>query len=210
LSVAESTQIQVQRCYERSFARGDVIFDQGDPGDVLFVIQSGEVELSRLGISGRQIVARLGPGEFFGEMSVVVGECRTTRAVALFETRLLELDGETLEAMCVERPEIAIRIIRRLTDRLIDAERRLSALGVDDLLRPMVRVMVRRAVRLEGQTGIRIPGKLRELADDAGLSMLEAHRALHQLLDQKLVQLLDDELRVSDLESLSACLDAPA
>jgi CRP/FNR family cyclic AMP-dependent transcriptional regulator len=210
LSVAESTQIQVQRCYERSFARGDVIFDQGDPGDVLFVIQSGEVELSRLGISGRQIVGRLGPGEFFGEMSVVVGECRTTRAVALFETRLLELDGETLEAMCVERPEIAIRIIRRLTDRLIDAERRLSALGVDDLLRPMVRVMVRRAVRLEGQTGIRIPGKLRELADDAGLSMLEAHRALHQLLDQKLVQLLDDELRVSDLESLSACLDAPA
>jgi CRP/FNR family cyclic AMP-dependent transcriptional regulator len=210
LSVAESTQIQVQRCYERSFARGDVIFDQGDPGDVLFVIQSGEVELSRLGISGRQIVARLGPGEFFGEMSVVVGECRTTRAVAVFEARLLELDGETLEAMCVERPEIAIRIIRRLTDRLIDAERRLSALGVDDLLRPMVRVMVRRAVRLEGQTGIRIPGKLRELADDAGLSMLEAHRALHQLLDQKLVQLLDDELRVSDLESLSACLDAPA
>jgi len=210
LSVAESTQIQVQRCYERSFAKGDVIFDQEDPGDVLFVIQSGEVELSRLGISGRQIVAHLGPGEFFGEMSVVVGECRTTRAVAVFETRLLELDGETLEAMCVERPEIAIRIIRRLTDRLIDAERRLSALGVDDLLRPMVRVMVRRAVCLDGETGIRIPGKLQDLADDSGLSMLEAHRALHQLLDQKLVQLVDNELRVSDLESLSACLDAPA
>jgi CRP-like cAMP-binding protein len=210
LSVAESTQIQVQRCYERSFAKGDVIFDQGDPGDVLFVIQSGEVELSSLGISGRQIVARLGPGEFFGEMSVVVGECRMTRAVAVFEARLLELDGETLEAMCVERPEIAIRIIRRLTDRLIDAERRLSALGVDDLLRPMVRVMVRRAVRLEGATGIRIPGKLRDLANDSGLSMLEAHRALHQLLDQRLVQLVDNELRVSDLESLSACLDAPA
>ena len=204
------TDFEVRQTFERELESGEVIFEEGDTGEFLYVIQSGEVELTRAVAEGRRLVGRLGPGEFFGEMSVVVGECRTTRAVAVFETRLLELDGETLEAMCVERPEIAIRIIRRLTDRLIDAERRLSALGVDDLLRPMVRVMVRRAVRLEGQTGIRIPGKLRELADDAGLSMLEAHRALHQLLDQKLVQLLDDELRVSDLESLSACLDAPA
>jgi CRP/FNR family cyclic AMP-dependent transcriptional regulator len=210
LTVAENTQIEVQRTYERTFSRGDVIFDQGDPGDVLFVIQSGEVELSRIGINGRQIVARLGPGEFFGEMSVVVGECRTARAVALLDTCLLELDGETLEAMCIERPEIAIRIIRRLTDRLIDAERRLSALGVDDLLRPMVRSMLRRATRLEGEAGVRIPGKLRDLADEAGLGMLEAHRAIHQLLDQKLVQLTDNQLYVSDPESLSACLDAPA
>ena len=209
MSVAENTQIEVQRTYERTFARADVIFDQGDPGDVLFVIQSGEVELSRTGLSGRQIVGRLGPGEFFGEMSVVVGECRTARAVAVAATSLLELDAETLEAMCIERPEIAIRIIRRLTDRLIDAERRLSALGVDDLLRPMVRIMLRRAKPLDGDAGVRVPGKLRDLAVESGLSMLEAHRAIHQLLDQKLIQLTNNELYVSDLESLSGCLDAP-
>jgi hypothetical protein len=50
---------------------------------------------------------------------------------------------------------------------------------------------------------------LRKLADETGLSMLEAQRALHQLFDRKLVQLVDDCLVVPDLEGLSGCLDAP-
>jgi len=204
----ENTQVQVRDTYERGFPAGAVIFEEGDPGEVLFVIQSGEVELTRLGLMGRQAVARLGCGEFFGEMSVVVREPRTARAVAISECRLLELDGATLEAMCVERPEIAIRIIRRLTDRLIDSERRLSALGVDDLLRPVVRALVRNAEKHDG--GFRIAGTRRSLARESGLTMLEAHRALHQLLDQKLVRLVGDVLLTADVEKLSACLDAPA
>jgi CRP-like cAMP-binding protein len=207
--VVESTQIQVRNTYEREFEDGALIFEEGDAGDVLFVIQAGEIELSRQRLGGRRTVARLGPGEFFGEMSVVIGEGRTTRARAIGSTRLLELDGETLEAMCIERPEVAIRIIRRLTSRLIESERRLAALGIDDLLRPVVRALVRDAVP-DPEHGIRIPTSLRRLAADAGLSLLEAHRALHQLLDQKRVRLVEDVLVARDLDSLSACLEAPA
>ncbi len=202
----ENTQVQVRNAYERSFADGDVIFDEGDVGEVLYVIQAGEVELTRHGAATRRMVARLGPGEFFGEMSVVIGETRSARAVAVGTTRVLELDGETLEAMCIERPEIAIRIIRRLTRRLIDSERRLSAMGVDDLLRPVVRALVRDA-QADPEHGVRVPTTLRELAHNAGLSLLETHRALHQLLDQKHLRLVDDVLVASDVESLSSCLD---
>ncbi|MBW2229774.1 MAG: Crp/Fnr family transcriptional regulator [Deltaproteobacteria bacterium] len=207
--MVESTQIQVRNTYEREFEDGALIFEEGDAGDVLFVIQAGEIELSRQRLGGRRTVARLGPGEFFGEMSVVIGEGRTTRARAIGSTRLLELDGETLEAMCIERPEVAIRIIRRLTSRLIESERRLAALGIDDLLRPVVRALVRDAVP-DPEHGIRIPTSLRRLAADAGLSLLEAHRAIHQLLDQKRVRLVEDVLVARDLDSLSACLEAPA
>jgi len=154
-------------------------------------------------------VARLGAGEFFGEMSVVLGEPRSIRCVALCETRLLELDAETLESMCIERPEIAIRMIQRLATRLIDAERRLCLLGVDDLLRPVVRSLVRRA-ESPGEQGVRIPCSLRSLAAESGLSLKEAHQALHQLLDQKLVRLVDDTLFARDLESLSSAVDRPA
>jgi len=172
------------------------------------VIQSGEVELSRSSADGRRVVARLGPGEFFGEMSVVVGEERTARALAVGECRLLELDAETFEAMCVERPEVAIRVIRRLTDRLIESERRLSALGVDDLLRPVVRSLVRGA-QPAASGGMHVASSLREVAEGAGLSMLEAHRAVHQLLDRKLVRLVDNQLLTPDLDVLSSCLDTP-
>ncbi len=207
LENGENTQVFVKKTYERAVATGEIIFDEGDAGEVLYVIQAGEVELSRMGSSGRRVVARLGPGEFFGEMSVVVGEPRSARAVAVTNSRLLELDGATFEAMCVERPEIAIRIIRRLTARLIESERRLSTLGIDDLLRPVVRVLVEHAER-DAAHGARIPTSLRALADQAGLSMLEAHRAVHQLLDRKLVRLVDDILVTEDMETLSSCLDS--
>ena len=206
----ESTQIQVRSTYESIFEDGAMIFDQGETGEVLFIVQAGEVELIRRGSGGgRRVVARLGPGEFFGEMSVVIGEPRTARAVAGGPARRLGRGGETLEARCIERPEIAIRIIRRLTGRLIDSEQRLAALGVDDLMRPVVRALVRDA-EPTGEQGIRIATSLRKLADDAGLSLLETHRALHQLLDEKRVRLVDDVLIAPDVETLSACLDAPA
>lgn len=204
----DNTQTLVRRAHERIFEPGSVIFEEGDPGQVLFVIQSGEVELTRRGLTGRQVVACLSAGDFFGEMSVIVGEPRTARAIATSGCRALEIDGATLEGICVERPEVMFRILRRLTDRLIGAERRLSAQGVDDLLRPVVRTMVRNAEA--HADGFRIPGSLRTLAQESGLSMAQAHRALHQLLDQKLVRLVDDVLLIRDVERLSACLDAPA
>lgn len=202
------TQIQVQETYERQYEAGDTVFEEGTAGDAVFVIQSGEVELSRLGASGRNAVARLAAGDFFGEMSVIVGERRTARAVAVVSTRLIQLDAATFEAMCVDRPEVAIRVIRLLTARLIDSERRLSKLGIDDLLRPMVRVLVDSAESVEG--GLRIKTTLRQLAHDTGLSMLEAHRALHQLFDNKALRLVENELMAPSLDSLTGCLQSPA
>ena len=125
--------------------------------------------------------------------------------MAVTDSRLLQLDGTTFEAMCVDRPEIAIRVIQRLAARTIELEQRLTALGVDDLLRPVVRVLVRRAEIVGG--GARIETTLRKLADEAGLSLLDAHRGLNQLMDQKLVKLQDEVLEVADLDELSAVLD---
>ena len=203
------TVIRVRSTYERTLAPGDTVFDEGDPGEHLYVIQSGEIELAREGPEGRRVVARLGPGDFFGELSVVAGQRRSTRAVAVKQTRVLELDRATLEAMCLAQPEIAMRMIRILVSRLIEAENRLAMLGVDDLLRPVVRALVRAAEPAgeNGGSGFRIFRTLRQLAEQAGLSMLEAHRALHQLFDRKLLQLVEDHLEVADLEALAGCLD---
>jgi CRP/FNR family cyclic AMP-dependent transcriptional regulator len=201
----EDTGFLVRRAFERDYAAGELIYDLGDPGDRLYVIQGGQVELRRAGAEGVRPVARYGPGDLFGEMGVLLGRARHSRAVAVGDARLLELDGKTLEGMCIEQPEVAIRIIQRLAARVIDLEQRLTALGVDDLMRPVVRVLVRRAEPAE--RGARVALNLRRLASEAGLSMLEAHRALTHLLERKLVKLLDDVLTIPDLEALSAALD---
>lgn len=191
--------------FEREVPAGSTLFEEGDPGRSLFVIQTGQIELTRRIGGGSRLVARLGPGEFFGEMSVLLGRDRSVRAVAASPARLLEIDGTTFESMCVDQPEIAIRVIQRLAARVIELEQRLAAVGVDDLLRPVVRVLVRRA-EADGESH-RVPLVLRELAAQAGLSLTEAHRALGQLFDRKLIRLADDVLYVPSLEALSASLD---
>ena len=203
-----STQVEVLRSYERAFHAGELIFDEGDSGELVFIIQSGEVEITRTEPGGRRLLARLGPSEFFGEMSVVVGEPRTTRATAIGDLSVLEVDAETLEAMCLERPEIAIRIIQRLTTRLIEAERRLANVGVDDAARPLLRILLSTASPDSG-SGARIPTTLRALAGAAGLSMGDAHHALHRLMDRRLLKLVDDVLIAPDLDTLATCLDNP-
>jgi CRP-like cAMP-binding protein len=203
----ELTSVKVRRYYQRTLSAGEVVFDEGDPSDQLYVIQAGEVELVRETERKERVVARLGPGELFGELGLVAGERRTSRAVAVNPTRLIALDRETLEAMCLEEPVIAIRMIRVLVSRLVEAERRLAALGVDDLLRPVVRSLLRLGVA-ENQVGMRVDAKLRAIAAAAGLSMLEAHRVLHQLFDRKLVTLEDDVLHVPDCEALNGFLDS--
>jgi CRP-like cAMP-binding protein len=209
VSTGDKTDPGLRNSYGHTLEPGQTVFDEGDAGDQLYVIQSGEVELTREGASGHRVVASLGPGDFFGELSVVLGERRTTRAVAVSRTRVLELDRETLEAMCLAQPEIAIRMIRILVSRLIEAERRLAALGVDDLLRPVVRALLRCAEPERGEAGVRIPTTLRRLATDAGLSMFDAHRALQQLFDRKLLTLQEDCLLAADLEAVASCLDNP-
>ncbi|MGI9432610.1 MAG: Crp/Fnr family transcriptional regulator [Myxococcota bacterium] len=201
----ENTGFVVRRAFERQFAAGETIYDIGSAGDGLFVIQAGQVELQRESADGVRPLARFGPGELFGEMGVLLGRARATRAVAVSDARLLELDRPTFEAMCVERPEIAIRVIQRLAARLKDLEQRLAALGVDDLLRPIIRVLVRHAE--PGANDATIATSLRAVAAEAGLTLIEAHRGLGQLLERKLVRLLDDSLVIPDLEGLSAALD---
>ncbi len=206
MTVAENTQIQVQNTFQRTFTEGEIVFDEGDEGLDLYIILSGQIQLSRNGTSGQRLIGKLSAGEFFGEMSVVLGEARTARAVSVGETALLELDGETLEAMCMERPEIGIRMIQRLATRLISAERRLAAMGLDELVGPLVRFIAKQGEGAAPDEELRFETTLRALSEGCELSMQETHEALHQLMDQKLVRVVGEELIAPDPAALSTAM----
>jgi putative ABC transport system ATP-binding protein len=73
-------------------APGEVLFDQGDPSDLVYVIEEGEVELVRLRSDGREeLLARHGPGEYFGELGPMFGLRRSATARAATASRLLGL-----------------------------------------------------------------------------------------------------------------------
>ena len=99
---------------EVDFAPGHVIARQGDIGSGFFVITAGRVRVTR---DGRPI-ADLGPGDFFGELSVLDGQPRTAQVSAIDPTTCLALSTWEFESVVRERPDVALAILRGLATRL--------------------------------------------------------------------------------------------
>jgi CRP-like cAMP-binding protein len=103
---------------------GDRIFQQGEPGDSMFIIASGHV---RVHDEGREL-DDLGTGDVFGEMALLDPEPRSASVTAIDETQLLRLDQQGLFELIDERPEVARGLLQVVSRRLRDRMRDLSEL----------------------------------------------------------------------------------
>jgi putative iron-dependent peroxidase len=93
---------------------GDTILEQGSPGDEFFVVVEGRVAIER---DGRR-VARLGPGDFFGEIALIDGRPRSASVVAEGEADLVVLDLPGFDALLDEYPGLGRTVARALVERL--------------------------------------------------------------------------------------------
>lgn len=122
----------VQRLAEisvtRSFRKGQIIFEQGDPADALYVVVEGEVKVHvDSGAGDEMVLVTLRPPDVFGELALVDGGPRSASAEALVQSTLLSLNRRTFLALLEGNPEIAElllralgRILRRLTEQASD------------------------------------------------------------------------------------------
>lgn len=114
--------------FARDYAAGEVLFREGDAGDVMYVIQSGSIEIRRKVGDQERTLAVLPPGEFFGEMAIVNQRPRSATAIVREPSRLLVIEGRTFEAMLRGRVEIAVRMIKTLAGRLERANEQIELL----------------------------------------------------------------------------------
>jgi len=115
----------------RTFRSGEVIFNEGDVGDSLYVIVNGEVEVIRSDKAGTpQTIAMLKGGEFFGEMSLIDKEYRSATCRARAASELLRLTNENLHSFARIYKNgftlVVINIARVLSLRLRDTSERLA------------------------------------------------------------------------------------
>ena len=116
------------------FKRGDPIFAEGDRGDTMFIVQSGEVGLYRQTNGQRQSLGVLEKGDFFGEMSILEGRPRSHCAVAEDDAELIEINNTIFDRMIRGNIEIAVRMLRKLSIRLREAEGKITDLQAGDQL----------------------------------------------------------------------------
>ena len=105
---------------EHTFADGDVIAEQGEAGDEMHVIVSGEVAVVVAADGGTREVALRSSGDVVGEMAVVTDRPRMAGLIARGDVRALSIGRRQFEAILRERPETALGVIRVLCQRLAE------------------------------------------------------------------------------------------
>jgi CRP/FNR family transcriptional regulator, cyclic AMP receptor protein len=118
--------------FGKEFPRGTILCREGEPGKEMWVIQSGKVVISKQVRDVQKELAVLGPGEFLGEMAIISNKPRNASATVAEDARLLVIDPKTFEAMIRGNSEIAVRMIKKLADRLSDADSQIEALLLAD------------------------------------------------------------------------------
>jgi len=196
--------------FARDFRVGAVLFEEGQPGDYMYVVQTGEVEIRRQVGDLERVVAVLAPGEFFGEMAILNRKPRTATAEVVEAARLLVLDAKTFEAMVLSNVEIAVRLIKKLARRLDNADTLIEILMHRD---PKARVILGLSREAE-QGGIEqddgsvlVPLSREDLAAQVGLTPDEIADVLSRLTRLRMVQETPEGFVIEDVLRLSEFLE---
>lgn len=111
----------------RSFVRGEVIFQEGSQGDVMYVIRKGRVLIKREHAGGRTIaLTEMGPGDLFGELAIFDKEARSATAECIEITNVVALTSGDVTRVLTRNPEIAVKLLQQLSKRIRAANSRIG------------------------------------------------------------------------------------
>ncbi len=115
---ARKSEERIYRRFGEAYQPRTYIFREGDAGDELYYILEGRVQLEKKAGSVKKILGRLGPGEYFGEMAVLVDTARTVSVLALEPSVIAVIKGEIFRDLIRESGEISLSMLREFSRRL--------------------------------------------------------------------------------------------
>ena len=195
--------------FGREYQPGDVLFREGESGDVMFVIQTGAVRITKDIAGEDKALAVLGPGEFVGEMAILNAKPRAATATVVEPTRCLVVEARMLESMVQRNGEIAIRLIKKLAKRLDSANALVEILMHRD---PKARVMLALARHADAfgektPEGIRIRTTTADLASEVDVDEETVQEVMARLRRLRLITEEPTSIVVADVARLQDFLE---
>ncbi len=160
--------------YGKTYVAGDVIFNEGDIGEEMFIIQTGQVKITKKTNKEEKTLVILSEGDFFGEMAVIDREPRSAGATAITETRCIVLNGTVFESTMQSNIHIVKRILRNMSSRLREANKLIANLLLKDHNRRVANTLVliaqKHGTQTENGMVMDFPLTINELASSSGLA----------------------------------------
>ncbi|WP_299615809.1 Crp/Fnr family transcriptional regulator [Pelagibius sp.] len=183
--------------------RNSVLFFQDDPGDAIYVVEKGSVEISITSPSGKKLSLNvMRPPDVFGEIAALDGGPRTATAICMEDTTLLRFGGKKLRVAMLNRPEVGVNLIAILCARLRWVSQQVEDLAIRNLEGRLARRLLILHHKFSDETGS-LRFSQSELADFLGATRESTNKTLQGWRSRGLITLSRGSIRIRNLDGLA-------
>ncbi len=189
----------------RKYARGEVIYWQGDEAREMFLLRQGRVELYHVTRHGKRFqLAVMLPGTFFGEMSMLQQAPRFATAEVIREAQVAAIDRGDAEQIIREQPDFALYVIKELSRRLQVTDLRLVSLAYHDVTTRLATELLHLSRQ---EHAMLLPITHQELGERSGLLRETVTKTLDTFQEEGLVELHRGKISLRNVAGLEALLE---
>ena len=186
---------------EKHYPKNAVVLTEGEMGDSLYMIQSGKVKVFIGDQDGREMILKiLGPGDFFGEMSMIDKQPRSASVTTIESSVFLVLSHAAFEK-CIEKiPRIANMVMRVLATRVREADRKIGTLAMMDVYGRVASTLLELAVNDNGKMVVSEKLSQQDLANMVGASREMVNRILKDLAERGFISVESKSITIINKE----------
>jgi CRP/FNR family transcriptional regulator, cyclic AMP receptor protein len=166
----------------RNYPRGRTIVAEGEPSQSLYILLSGRAKVQRSDSEGKEVIlAVIGPGEFFGEMSLIDDSPRSASVITLESSDFMAINKDNFKAMLLQNNDIGMQIMRGLVRRLREADKKIETLALLDVYGRVARVLLDFSEVVNGERIVKARLPRQEIAKMIGASREMVSRVMKGL-----------------------------
>ncbi|HXZ48338.1 MAG TPA: Crp/Fnr family transcriptional regulator [Usitatibacter sp.] len=186
---------------EKTYPKNAVVLTEGEMGDSLFMIQSGKVKVFIGDEDGREIILKiLGPGDFFGEMSMIDKQPRSASVTTIEPSHFLMLTHAAFERCVEQAPRIANMVMRVLAQRVREADRKIGTLALMDVYGRVASTLLELSVYNNGKLMVGEKLSQQDLANMVGASREMVNRILKDLSERGFISIESKSITIINRE----------
>jgi len=201
----QTAESPLHRDMNRTYPDNAMVFSEYEPGNELFIIQSGQVKITKI-VDEEVLLAVLKPGDIFGEMALLENKPRSASAIAFGELGVLAINKSNFEGMVQAQPQLATRLIQLLSERIWTAYRQLDNLMINsDVGRIYDTLLIqidKHKIKIESKQPHNFEFGTKELINMVGLPPDKGDVIMVQILEDKHIKLEDGKIICTDLQEL--------
>ena len=190
--------------FGRNFPKGAVLFREGELNKEMYIVRSGMVRITKKIRDMEKVLAVLGPGEFFGEMATLLDKPRSATAEVVEDSLLIVMDPQTFKTMILGNVDIALKIIKKLAGRLLEADEKIEGLMLKDNMSRVVHILMRMAETsgIKDENYVRVGITPGELAHETGIDAHVVKGLMERLSQANIVALEEKAINIKGIHKL--------